>query len=369
MKTTLFVTLLFCLPCFFTGAQSKEELTQLLLKKGLVTQAEIDSLKSETLPEPDTKKKSSFKPSIKASAVGHFAYLLEENNGVYNNSFNLVRVCGLINAEVMKNFRMVGLFYFAPKRIQHMHEFYFQWRPLKEIGLSGGLQKVPLSLGNMLSPANIETIDPSRIVREITGGAEDIVNGINTGRDLGLEIIGELFNTGTHYLLDYKVGMFNGRGAENLKDNDKYKDFVAWAFFQPVKGFRIGGSFLKTCTDIQNPNIINRTIYNASTEYDQKHFMVRAEYITAKDAPSDRWGAHLLGLWKACKWVDVVIAYDYFQKNLIDFTIEESHDIMGGFNLKFNRMCRLQTYYIHKRNIVSPVVNNNTFITQLQIGF
>lgn len=372
MKSAI-ITLLISICCVSLHAQNKEErLLNLLQQKNIITKSESDSLR--ILIENDDKEKPEkeeptehFKPTIKVSGVGHLSYQLDEQNGNYSNTFNVVRVCGLINAEVLKNVNVVGMYYFAPKAIQHMHEFYARWQPLKGIGVSVGIQKVPLSLGNLLSPATIETINPARAVMEITGGERDITNGSNTGRDLGIQVAGDLFQRNDYWLVNYKAGIFNGVGAQAVKDNNKYKDYVGMLFFQPVKGWRIGGSALYGKIGSEIGSYKKRSIWNVGTEYDQKHFMIRSEYIGAKNSPTDRKGFYALGLWKACRWADVLVVYDYFKKDIAGGT-ESSKDYMAGINLKFNRMCRLQTFYIH-RNSSLPDSDKNTFITQVQVGF
>ncbi len=371
MKKTL-ITLLFGTLIFSATAQNNNEnnLLKLLTQKNIITQAEADSVQRlYTKQEPTAKpsKATKFKPSVTASGVGHISYQLDRQNGSYSNTFNLVRVCGLVNAEVLQNVRLIGMYYFAPKAIQHMHEFYAKWTPKREIGLSAGVQKVPLSLGNLLSPATIETINPARAVIEITGGEQDITNGTNTGRDLGIEIFGELIHYDTHSLIDYKAGIFNGVGAQTVKDNNKYKDYVAMLFFQPIKGWKIGGSVLYGKIGNAPDEYRKRFVWNAGTELDNQYMMIRAEYIRAKNSPTDRKGAYILGMWKACRWADVLAVYDYFKKDITDKT-ECSRDYMTGINLKFNKMCRLQTFYIF-RNSSLPANNKSTFITQLQIGF
>ena len=347
-------------------------LVSLLQQKNIITTTEADSIrtwmKNDQKQEQQTNTdEERFKPRIRVSGVGHISYQLDEQNGHYSNTFNLVRVCGLVQAEVLKNVSLVGMYYFAPKAIQHMHEFYVRWVPTAEIGISVGIQKVPLSLGNLLSPATIETINPARAVMEITGGEQDITNGTNTGRDLGIEIFGNLVRLETHSLIDYKIGVFNGVGAQAVKDNNKYKDYVGMIFFQPIKGWKIGGSALSGKIGSTRESFRNRTIWNLGTEYDQKHFMVRSEYIEAQHSPTDRKGFYVLGLWKACRWADVLAVYDYFKKETNSGT-ESNRDYMAGINIKFNRMCRLQTFYIH-RNARQADQDKNTFITQLQVGF
>ena len=367
-----FITFFACACAISVIAQNNNDskLLELLKQKNIITQAEVDSLQrvmAEETPMPEPEKKPKFKPSITASGVGHISYQLDRQNGSYTNTFNLVRVCGLVNAEVLRNVRLVGMYYFAPKAIQHMHEFYAKWTPKREIGLSVGVQKVPLSLGNLLSPATIETINPARAVMEVTGGERDITNGTNTGRDLGIEIFGELIHYDTHSLIDYKAGVFNGVGAQAIKDNNKYKDYVAMLFFQPIKGWRIGGSALYGKIGSNSGEYKERTVWNVGTEYDNRFMMIRAEYIGAKNSPTDRKGAYILGMWKACKWADVLAVYDYFKKDITDGT-ERSNDYMAGINLKFNKMCRLQTFYIFRDSSL-PGCDKSTFITQLQVGF
>ncbi|MCD7974149.1 MAG: hypothetical protein LUG18_16040 [Candidatus Azobacteroides sp.] len=126
-----------------------------------------------------------------------------------------------------------------------LHELWLRYKILPGLEITAGQQKVPLTLESIISPSLLECVRMSMITTNLVGIGKgtDVINAhkSNAGRDLGVQIGGQLFPSGNHYLLDYRIGIFNGSGI-NVADNNNHKDFAAWFLLYPFKEWAIGGS-------------------------------------------------------------------------------------------------------------------------------
>lgn len=97
--------------------------------------------------------------------------------------------------------------------------------------------KTCFTLENQMSPSVYETVNFSRVIERLAGFSGDVC-GNQGGRDMGLQVGGELFKTSVDdYFLEYRAGVYNGSGL-SMKDHNDAKDFAAWFTVQPVKGLK-----------------------------------------------------------------------------------------------------------------------------------
>ncbi|MDR0873602.1 MAG: OprO/OprP family phosphate-selective porin [Prevotellaceae bacterium] len=249
-----------------------------------------------------------------------------------------------------------------------LHELYGEWLPINAVNVRLGQYKIPFTLENPMSPTRIETVFFTRSASAMAGSVGDF-NGLDkpkAGRDAGLQVSGRLFKKDDFFQLEYYTGLFNGTGF-NTKDNNSHKDFIGTAYYQPIKGLRVGGSVYSgklyyglngaTAED----HVRNR--WTVGAEYNAKYFYGRSEYIAANDGGLRREGAYASLVWKFVpdKW-EVLGKYDYY-----DDGNKKTQDITAGVNYYFARLSRLQLNYIFTDD--EALGKNNAAALQLQLFF
>lgn len=88
--------------------------------------------------------------------------------------------------------------------------------------------KTCFTLENQMSSSVYETVNFSRVIERLAGFSGDVC-GNQGGRDMGLQVGGELFKTSVDdYFLEYRTGVYNGSGL-SMKDHNDAKDFFGSA--------------------------------------------------------------------------------------------------------------------------------------------
>jgi hypothetical protein len=262
-----------------------------------------------------------------------------------------------------------------------MHELYGEWYHSDAINLRFGQYKIPFTIENPMSPTRIETIYFSRSASAMSGSSGDFnqfgVAGpagtavsVKAGRDAGLQLSGRLFKKNDFFRLEYYTGLFNGTGL-NTKDNNNHKDFIGTAYYQPVKGLRIGGSVYSgklfyAKNDLPATNHVRNT-WTLGAEYSSSKFYGRSEYISANDGGLRREGYYGSFVWKfvPTKW-EVLGKYDLYDKDTA-ISRNETTDITFGINHYLAYLTRLQLNYIYTD--VKVLGKYNAVAAQLQLFF
>jgi hypothetical protein len=298
-----------------------------------------------------------------------------------NNSIDLARAIlfavGKLGAE--NQFGYMLMYDFGPN--PGLHELYGEWYYNDAINLRFGQYKIPFTIENPMSPTRVETIYFSRSVSAMAGSTGDFNQfGVagpkgssispKAGRDAGLQLSGKLFKKDDFFRLEYYTGLFNGTGL-NTKDNNNHKDFIGTAYFQPIKGLRLGGSVysgkLYYTKNGQPATNHTRDTWAASAEYNSKYFYGRSEYITANDGGVKRNGYYGSAVWKLVpnKW-EVVGKYDYYDTDTA-ISGNEVIDLTTGVNYYLAYLTRIQLNIIHTEDKILGA--NDAFAAQLQLFF
>ena len=137
--------------------------------------------------------------AFRLSGYGHIQYNISEYpersmaQGRANNSFDIVRAL-IVASGKLGEFNQYGynlVYDFGPNA--RLLELYGEWTPSKATNVRLGQFKTSFTIENPIVLSRIETINPSRAVSALSGGAGDfnqieqdgkIVN--KTGRDVGL---------------------------------------------------------------------------------------------------------------------------------------------------------------------------------------
>lgn len=256
-------------------------------------------------------------------------------------------------------------------------ELYACYKPYPFLQVKAGQMKTCFTLENQMSPSVYETVNFSRVIERLAGFNGDIC-GNQGGRDIGLQVGGELLEMPFDgYLLEYRTGVFNGAGL-SMKDNNNSKDFAAWLALQPVKGLKIGTSaywgklnYTSTQTDGQgmetvSASNITRDRAALSICYENKRLACRGEYLWGKDGNVKREGFYALGQWFAVPFrLALVGKVEGYQANEglsgqeMIYTLGMSYHLIGKTRVMVNYV-----HYDYKRNN-----SVNEIWAMLQLGF
>lgn len=161
-------------------------------------------------------------------------------------------------------------------------DLYFRYKPLKELNLQLGQFKIPFSYENEnCGPTTVEFIEYSYITTYLVrnNGLYDGISGA-TGRDIGFQLYGSIFEREGYSILNYNVGVFNGSGI-NAKDHNSSKDFIARVIVKPFKGFAVSGSYMYSETNFGGNRYFKSPRFTVGAWYENGTWIGRAEYVHA----------------------------------------------------------------------------------------
>ncbi|WP_165042105.1 porin [Dysgonomonas sp. ZJ709] len=378
MKKSFFMLLLSMLCTLSYGQDTNSELLKKLVEKEILTQDEADEIQRESTLEKqeDTFTKTTEKiketfssPYAQFGGYGLFLYKYNDIAKVKHTAEPRVIFLSL-SGELGSNIR----YYILGEVVDPMlFEFYGEWTPVKAFGLKAGQMKTPLSMENQISLTGLETVSYTRSVSNLTGMAGDVLVGRltnnNAGRDIGIRVAGSTKND----LLCYALGLYQGTGI-NTAENNNSKDLAGSLIFQPIKGFRIGGSaywgeahYTKPGDTEIGDHVRNRWVL--SSEYKSDRFYARTEWITGNDGGTDKEGLYGTALWYFIpKKFNTVAKVDYYNRNkdvnseVMDYTL--------AVNYYFYKQCRLQLNYVYSDYSKDwETRNTNLVLGQLQVVF
>ena len=240
--------------------------------------------------------------NIKFSGYGMLQYQGEDMEDNRHNEFNL-RLLRLILDGKIGDFdwraQIQGTSNTGPGNPTVMLvDLYTEWAKYKEFRVRAGQFKRAFTFENPTHPITQGWYSYAMVINNLSGFGDRTGEKASGGRDIGLQIQGDLFpNSNGRRLLHYQVGVYNGEGI-NTKDKDNKKDIIGGLWVMPFDGVRIGafgwtgtrGDMTWTETD-ENGNAqdyigsIRKNRYAISAEYDKDEWTFRAEYLH-----SQGWG-------------------------------------------------------------------------------
>lgn len=240
--------------------------------------------------------------NIKFSGYGILQYQGEDMEDNRHNEFNL-RLLRLILDGKIGDFdwraQIQGTSNTGPGNPTVMLvDLYTEWAKYKEFRVRAGQFKRAFTFENPTHPITQGWYSYAMVINNLSGFGDRTGEKGSGGRDIGLQIQGDLFpNSNGRRLLHYQVGVYNGEGT-NTKDKDNKKDIIGGLWVMPFDGVRIGafgwtgtrGDMTWTETD-ENGNAqdyigsIRKNRYAISAEYDKDEWTFRAEYLH-----SQGWG-------------------------------------------------------------------------------
>ena len=168
--------------------------------------------------EIDWMKELSSRITLNGYAQAGYSYTDQEESmrtGLPKSSYNLKRTLLWAKARITDRW----FFLFMHDFNSVVQEFYTDYRVTKgkELTVRLGQFKNSFSMENPLSPVQLELVDVCSQAGTCYSGCYDPLYGLHYGRDLGLEIYGDLFNNHLHY----ELGIMNGQGINKRDGNDE----------------------------------------------------------------------------------------------------------------------------------------------------
>ena len=237
-------------------------------------------------------------------------------------------------------------------------DLYFRYKPLKELNLELGQFKIPFSYENEnCGPTTVEFIEYSYITTYLArnNGAYDGINGA-TGRDIGFQLYGNIFEREGYSILRYNVGVFNGSGI-NVKDHNSSKDFIARLIVTPFKGFSVSGSYMYAETKFDGKNYMRSPRFALGAWYEDGTWIARSEYVHANfdNTCTDSFYA-LAGYNFKQPW-SLYARYEFIKDNA---NIMDKDRIQIGTAYKPFKFLRLQANLNYEINNLAPTPHRNS---------
>ena len=335
----------------------------------------------------------------------------EERETVRTNTFDMKRSLLFAKARITDRWS----FLFMTDFNSQVQEYYTDYRVSQGKGLTVrfGQFKNQLSMENPIAPTVLELVDLcSMATSYLAGGGSDPLFGLQYGRDLGIELYGELAKG--H--LRYNLQVLNGNGI-NKKDLDNRKDVIAKLDYRPCKNFRLVASAQKgyatakalSSYDLQvfeemlvpgksyefdgignhytilKGETYRRDRWTIGAEYKRPNdywknrgLSLRTEWMSGQDKDNIAQGGYLTGSGPIVGQLDWVASFDYFNYDVSSY-YRDGNDIVKEFHKEqfkyvlglqywFYRNCRISAQYSLRQPWYYTTMDQY-FQMQMQVAF
>ena len=319
--------------------------------------------------------------TLNGYAQGGWSY--QNPNDKPQNAYNLKRTLLWAKARITDRWSFLFMHDFSSV----VQEFYTDYRLSKgnELTVRLGQFQHSYTMENPMSPTQLELVDVySQAVLYLAGEGPDPLNGVNYGRDMGLEVYGDLAKG----LVHYELALMSGQGV-NRKDLNNQKDFIAKLELRPVDGFRVVASgYLGTgCavgTAAWNPEInvgdnYKRNRYSVGAEYKTQPYTgskykearpasIRAEWLGGQDGNVGSRGGYVTTTIPVVDALDIVASGETFDRNTKVDGWDQTN-LTVGLQYWFYKKCRMQLQYT--RCMCGDMIGKdyNWLQAQMQVAF
>ena len=319
--------------------------------------------------------------TLNGYAQGGWSY--QNPNDKPQNAYNLKRTLLWAKARITDRWSFLFMHDFSSV----VQEYYTDYRLSKgnELTVRLGQFKHSYTMENPMSPTQLELVDVySQAVLYLAGEGPDPLNGVNYGRDMGLEVYGDLAKG----LVHYELALMSGQGV-NRKDLNNQKDFIAKLELRPVDGFRVVASgYLGTgCavgTAAWNPEInvgdnYKRNRYSVGAEYKTQPYTgskykearpasIRAEWLGGQDGNVGSRGGYVTTTIPVVDALDIVASGETFDRNTKVDGWDQTN-LTVGLQYWFYKKCRMQLQYT--RCMCGDMIGKdyNWLQAQMQVAF
>lgn len=234
-----------------------------------------------------------------------------------------------------------------------------------ELKITIGQFKVPFSLENLTSSHKLETINRSQVVEALVARGKDVI-GNHNGRDIGLQLSGNLLEIKNQELLEYAFGIFNGAGT-NTQDVNINKDYVGRLIIHPLPGLDIGGAYYRGYAGKSSVGK-RRDRAGAEISYSLTPLTVKGEFIYGKDSVTEKIGWYAqAGIFAVPKILQFVVRYDSYDPDL-KISDNITNVVLAGVNLFITKWTFLQTNY-EVKYVHPDDIRDHAILTQFTIQF
>ena len=360
-------------------SQSTDDVLNLLIQRNVVSQKDADSIRAEAAitSQANLSKIKAF-PINAAKKITIAGYTqvryqaLEETGKIDGFDIRRARLYVKGNISPYWAYRVQLDLAGTPKLI----DAYAELKLNDYFNFTIGQAKIPFSLENLASSNKLELIDRSQAVEALVARGKD-VGGNQNGRDIGIQLGGNILKVKDRPVLDYRLGVYNGSGINTTDTNEK-KDFATRLIVHPVLGLDISAALyngsrfvpeIKTGTVVTTPSkSVDRNRYGFDLNYDLKDLAIRGEYIHGTDDLVDREGYYFqAGYYFLQKKLQLIAKYDFYDADKAKVDNASTWYVFGA-NYNFNANVRLQANYTFKQEEGTSIDNNYASI-QFQIGF
>lgn len=317
------------------------------------------------------------KPTVKFGGyiIGKYSWENPENSANAGGGFNLRLVRLYVDGYVFKDFKY--RLQLEVNKTPHIKDATLEWVHWKQFSIKAGQFKRAFTFEDPYNPFDVGVGDYSQLVKKLSGFSDRTAaeyNGSNGGRDLGLQVQGDLFPSkkDKHAQLHYQLAVYNGQGI-NTADADKKKDFIGTVQYVPIKNLYIGAFGWKG-TYTASGVTVNRNRFDFGVKY-ESDWTVRAEYarsyghkisdyvdgVLTKNKGNYTADAFYATLGIPCaKWLKAYVKYDLYR----DFADTDNMNSIysAALNFKFTKNLFFQAQYNY---VDKKVVDTHTGYSQL----
>jgi phosphate-selective porin OprO and OprP len=377
-------------------AQTPNDVLNILVKKGTITQTEADSIRADyairqqdaiarakTFPLGSSRllqlsgytqvRYNSFQQKGKADGFDIRRARLDFQ-GDFTNKWGYRLLIDFVGNSGANGSAATGGALVSPLLL----DAFVAYKPGDFLKITAGQFTIPFSLENMTQDRLLETADRSQVVSALVArkgdGSNNLADSIGNqnGRDLGLQLSGSLFKVGERHFLDYYFALLNGAGID-VADNNEFKDLDGRLVFHPLKSLSIGANYYNGYDRFTSSTSKdqNRIRWGGDLLLDLNRFSARAEWLKAEDGnsnPTVHQGWYAQGSYFLVpKLFQVVFRYDTYDPNKDKQHVTNTYYVFGT-NIYFNSWTKLQLNYSWRTESGADI-NNDLLTAQLQISF
>jgi phosphate-selective porin len=374
--TTTFLVLAFLGTLTITAkAQQNEDLLNILIKKGVVTQQEADSIRSDQAIKAQKKLEEEKKnqhgiyigsKALQLSGLVQSEYVGNAQAGT-NNAFSLHRARLDVKGDISSrwNYEVYTEFAGTTKLL----DAYTTYKIADFLKVSAGQYKIAFSLESLIGDSQLEFIDRTQVVNALAGRSGDVIGNQN-GRDIGVWVSGNFAKINGLNLFDYTVALYNGAGYDVTADNNNRKDVAVRLGIHPIRNLVISGDIYRGLANYGTPaRNQSRNRYGFDGRYTIGGLALQAEYDHGTDGIIQRNGWYgQASYFVLPKHLQLAARYDTYDPNEAATTKVRTNYYYYAVNYFFNDWTKLAVNYIDKHEPVTQV-KNNLFEVQLQVAF
>jgi len=396
-----FIISAFILFSFAAKAQTTDDILNVLVAKGTITQQDADSLRADyAIKQQDIKAKQKAFPvnaggksfNISGYTQVRFQDFQKQTvnpqngfdirrarldfTGSFDPKFDYRLQADFVGSTGATGTAATGGALLSPTLL----DAYIVYKPFKDyLKFTAGQFYVPFSLENVSSDRSLDFIDRSQVVNALVARKGDGSNGLvdslgnQNGRDLGIQASGSVIPYNGGNLVDYYVAYLNGAGID-VVDNNKNKDVSARLVVHPYTGLDVGASYYNGYDKFTGGTSGDRFRWGYELAYTYKAFNLKTEIISGQDGNTlskhvDHQGGYVqAGYFFVPKKFQVVAKYDTYDAVEGKLNGQSTYYILGA-NYYFNSWAKIQADYRKADGKGATNSNNDLFVTQLQIAF